>query len=232
MTRGGKTRGQVRSPDEPKSPRVPSAAHIHVDRRALPSAEERGSAQAAATAALNARGADWVLARAEVARWFEHARVGEKLIYAGGRLIQGETSLFVRTLYLEGEATLLQPRSASGGGFDYILQKRATAKAEAAPIAAAEADEAQDVILRRLKRCANLNMQCPSDAELAREAGLATRARAAWRLRKLEKAGTIKTRTTGDVAVPRVVTIVATGKQTKVPSSWAAFRRAVKEEIS
>jgi hypothetical protein len=71
---------------------------------------------------------------------------------------------------------LRQPRV--GNGFAYIVRKRPGAGAGAS-VSIEEADAATDAILRALKRAANFGQKCPTNLELARTAGLATRDQAA-----------------------------------------------------
>ena len=186
----------------------------------------------------------WVLPLAEVKSWFASARPGERLVYAHGpRLMHGETSRYVGQLALAGLADPVQPRSPGGIGFDFTVQKRSTAadavgSAARAGERAGEEDAAIDVILRALRRCANMGQRAPSNTELARAAGLATAAQAAWRLAKLHAAGKIRIRTvtTGKEAGWRVITIVGRGpsgdKSTKAPPSWERAAHQARQEVA
>lgn len=176
---------------------------------------------------------EWVLPRAQVEAWLETAAPGARLTYAHGRcLIQGDTSLFVRQLALDGIVDPAQPRAADGG-FDYTIQKRSS-RFEAPRSAAREAadDPALDVILRMFTREANFGERASSNRDLAKAAGLATRDQAAARVRKLIELGRIKTAAmdAGPYAGWRWVTITATGKSTRPPPTIAAARKEARQE--
>lgn len=172
----------------------------------------------------------WVLAAAEVERRFNAAADGETITYAEGQLQHGETSRYVMRLYEAGLADLRQPRVP--GGFEYIVRKRPGAASANAP-SPEESDDAAETILRALKRAANLGQRCPSDRDLAREAGLPTRDRAAWRIRKLVDAGLIKSSVEPGPDGPwRTVTIVETRKQTLLPPALRAVRRSIRQAAS
>lgn len=151
--------------------------------------------------------------------WALGAAKGERFTYCSAvDLIRGETTAKAAELYQRRLITTHQTRRA-GGGFDWFAVRTGfvVKKAEA------QRDPARDAILAALKRAANFNQACPSDADLARIAGLATRDQAAWRVRKLVEAGAITSTVAYDGGVPfRVVTIAASGKRTALPPKWAA----------
>lgn len=156
----------------------------------------------------------WVLPLAEVAGWFAAAAPGDTLRYACGPfLVQGQTSAFVRDKGLDGLAHPTQTRRDDCVGFDFKVRKLADAVAPAKP--PAEPDAALEAIFAIVERAAERERPCPSDTELARAAGLATRAQAAWRMTQLREAGRIASeKVTGRAGAERIVTIVATGKRT------------------
>lgn len=180
----------------------------------------------------------WVLPLGEVTSWLGQAAEGAVLLYAQGPfLIRGETSRAVRELYEQRQVELQQPRSASCAGFfDYKLKKLPPPPrlAQSNALGEAESDAALDKILAQFKREANLGKRASSDAELARLAGLATRDQAAWRVRKLVSSGSIRTQRVEDGPDVgwRIVTIVATGRQTAMPPSWADFRASVAASLA
>jgi len=127
----------------------------------------------------------------------------------------------------------VQPR-AGDGRFNYVIQKRSSSmetRAERVRDAEAE-DEALDAIFRALKRAANMGLPAPSNTELARSAGLATRDQAAWRVAKLIQKGLIRSMsvTSGPQAGARVITIVSSGRRTAAPESWQQAARDVRRE--
>jgi hypothetical protein len=172
----------------------------------------------------------WVLPLAEAQGWFKSAAIGEVLLYAGGpRLIQGETSHYFRDLALAGLAHPIQLRLTDRIGYEYEVRKLGDERPPAAP--PAEMDAALEAIFAAIERAAEDGARCPSDAELARAAGLATRAAAQGRVVQLRKARRILSEpVTGpfddaqDRQIGRVVTIVATGKRTRAPKGWGAPR--------
>jgi hypothetical protein len=167
----------------------------------------------------------WVMPLAEVAGWFAAADVGHVLVYARGPfLVQGATSAFVRDKALAGLAHPTQEPIRECVGNLYKVKKLGEAKPPAAPdpdCLFGAPDAAIETIFDLLERAAEQGRPCPSDAELARAAGLATRAQAQWRVTQLRKAGRIAS---APVAQPsdigRVVTIVASGKHTLAPKGW------------
>lgn len=172
----------------------------------------------------------WVLTRDEAERLFRAAEGGALITYAGGpNLLHGETSRYVHRLYEDGLADLRQPRGENG--FEFQLRKRpAVAEAMAGEPGFQEADPALDAIERALRRAANMELRCPSDTALAKEAGLTTRNAAAWRVNKLKKKGVIRTHVEEgpDGAPWRIVTIVETKKTTLLPPKLRAGRRSVR----
>lgn len=179
-----------------------------------------------ARAPLPFSGAQHVADGASLDAWVGHAGFGERLIYCSApSLIAGPGKAKALELEQLGLVRLAQQRRA-GGGFDYLMIR--SSKALRAPKAATAAgDPALETILRALKRAANFDRPCPSDAQLAALAELGTRAQAQWRIRKLVESGVIRSMivTEGGVA-HRVVTIAASGKRTALPPKWAALEAA------
>lgn len=161
------------------------------------------------------------------------AKAGDEMVYCEApELIRCGTSTRVRELAAE---RILRPhnRRREGGGWVFFVVR--TGYRPAAPRSAAEtalADAATDEIYRRLKRAANLDQPCPSDAELARGAGLESRKQAERRFRKLVDAGLIESMLAFEGGVrTRIVTIVATGKATAPPRKWLEMRKAALREV-
>lgn len=147
-------------------------------------------------------------------------------------LIRSETSARVNELAAEGLVRPHRTRRQGGGWEFYVVRTRKGMAARPDPVSAALADAPTDLIFRALKRAANLGMPCPTDTELARKAGLNSRDQAQWRVRKLIDLGLIQSTLAYEGGVPsRVVTIMATGKFTALPSKWAALWQAVEREL-
>ncbi len=154
--------------------------------------------------------------------WVAEAEEGARCVYARVETMVRHPRLRDRAQLLAGQGvvTLNATRHAAGDGlFDYIakrtfLRPPGAAPRIAAPVAAAESlesglDAAAALIFDELQRAARRGVRCPSDLDLAREAKLATRHQAAWRVRKLAAEGKIAIETlTGPDRLPwRVVTI-------------------------
>jgi hypothetical protein len=177
-------------------------------------------------------GPEWILPVATIAAWFERARPGDRLIYAHGRtLTHGETSAFVRDLALAGKADPVQPRSP--GGYDFVIQKRSSPVEQPRERRDAR-DEATETIYRAFVQAAEARQRAQSNTELAKAAGLATREQAAWRVKQLVRCGRIRLAsvTAGPDAGWRVVTIAATGRQTKLPPSWEGERAQAVRKVA
>lgn len=181
------------------------------------------------------RVSQWVLPVAEVEKWFERAQTGASLVYAKGEwLMQGATADFVRDLALAGVAHPLQPR-APEGGFHYTIKKLGEApEAEGAacrPRIGSD-DEALQTILRTFRRQANLGLRASTNPQLAKLAGLATTAQAAWRVTRLVELKLIRTQviTTGAHAGWRIVTIMGSGRSTLAPPNFERAKAQVRQE--
>jgi hypothetical protein len=162
------------------------------------------------------------------------ARPGERFIYAEVPFLRGgETADHARALAQAGFVTTHQERR-QGGGRNYFVQrtsKPSPTSRRGRP--ANELSEELDVIYRALKRAANLNQPCPTDAGLAKLAKLDTRDQAQWRIRVLVQRGLIESVVAYENCVPtRVVTITATGKTTALPTKWAALQSAAARDVA
>lgn len=152
----------------------------------------------------------WVLARRELDGWVERAAPGEVLVYMRGpRPIHGETLERVRVLAAEGRIEQLPQRRAEGCfGYEHRISRRLDPAVAKAMAGKPDFDGASKIIFEALQRCVERGRRAYSNRELARIAGLATRAQAAWRVRKLEESGRLATSTEMTAEGPwRVVTI-------------------------
>lgn len=168
------------------------------------------------------------------------AKPGDEFVYCEAPdLVRCETSTRARELVQAGVIRTHQRRRAGGGWEYFAVRTRYKPPAPVTPAAAALADPATDSIFRQMKRAANLNLPCPSDAQLARSAGLESRKQSAWRVRRLVDAGLIESTLAYEGGVPtRVVTIccgphagTAGGKFTALPKKWAALQAAAAREL-
>jgi hypothetical protein len=162
-----------------------------------------------------------VAAVEEIDAWLKKARKGDRFVYCTGPdLVRGPAAERAKALYMAGLVDLIQPRAAGCIGRDFIVERRGT-PLPAKDSAAAPDDDAMGVILDALTRAAQRGAPCPSDTELARAAGLATRNQAQWRVAKLRADGLIRSWTTGDQEIGRVVFVVAIDKWTRAPAGWS-----------
>jgi hypothetical protein len=158
-----------------------------------------------------------VAAVEEIDAWVRTAKKGDRFVYCSGpAIVHGPARDRAYALYQAGLVDLFAPLASGCAGRDYLLVRRAT------PLPSQEApgDAALDAILAALAAAAAADEPCPSNAALARAAALETREQAAWRVAKLKQDGFIRSWPTGDQQIPRVVTIVATGKTTRTPKGW------------
>jgi hypothetical protein len=171
--------------------------------------------------------------------WMRRAAAGEEFVYCEAPSpIRDETWLRAGELSRDGYVLTLSRRRA-GGGYVYFARRTGKAIARAIdPVEAALAEAATDIIFRALKRAANFELPCPSDAELARRAGLTIRQQAQQRVRKLIDLGLVESTLAYEGGVPsRVVRICAgahagsaAGKSTALPKKWAALQRAAERD--
>jgi hypothetical protein len=156
---------------------------------------------------------------AAIDAWVRRAKSGDRFTYCEApEPMRFDAWLRAPELEQQGLVHLRQERR-EGGGYRWFVVR--TAKAMQAPQSAAEkalADEATARIHADVCQAASQGRFCPSDAELARRAGLFSRDQAQWRVRRLVDAGVIKSELIYRAGVPtRVVTILATGKSTARP---------------
>jgi hypothetical protein len=143
----------------------------------------------------------------------------------------GDTWSRVTELAQQGFVTPLSSKRAGGGWVYSVARTRKRITRDQTPQEKALSDPATDTILRELKRAANFGQPCPSDAELARKAGLSSRHAAQFRVRQLITVGLIESTLAYEGGVPsRVVTIVGTGKFTALPKKWAALQQAAERD--
>lgn len=171
-----------------------------------------------------------------MAEWFAAAAPGAAMKYASGPGLD----------YREGAAQLAgewgragkvhpyQTRPPAGsdgrspGVTDYWVRRLARA---GEPVAAAapqpqslDAESPEGRVYALLRRCANLAQPCPSHEDIAERLNLRNRAEAAYRTQLLIDRGLIRVDWPARSG-PRIVTIVATGKQTAGTDSLTKHER-------
>lgn len=167
------------------------------------------------------------------------AAAGETFVYCEApQPMYGDTWSRVTELAQQGFVTPLSSKRAGGGWVYSVARTRKRITRDLTPQEKALSDPATDTIFRELKRAANFAQPCPSDAELARKAGLSSRHAAQFRVRQLIAVGLIESTLAYEGGVPsRVVTIVAGsqagsagGKFTALPKKWAALQAAAERD--
>ncbi len=153
-----------------------------------------------------------MLDAAGIIEWVRKAKAGDMAVYARGETLSREVATVTFRLAQQGLIDLAQRREHVGR--QYLMQRRskaydATRRARRSfPRASAET-----VILRMIEEAIRLGQPCPTNAEFAKEAGLAGGVTASYRLRKLVAAGKIVLVDHGPFE-RRVAVLVATGGQT------------------
>lgn len=150
-------------------------------------------------------------------RWADAAQAGDRIAYAHGPEPWRGHATFVLAgaLAAAGMVTLFQPRRPGSAIFDFIAERRA---ADVPPHAIetqlrATLDPEEDRVFALLRNLAAIGHSCPTDEAIAKRLGLSGADAASYRMRKLRAAGLIRVENRGPLK-PRVVTIVADGRQT------------------
>lgn len=158
----------------------------------------------------------------QLTRWVERAQPGDDIVYSTGARPGDTIGAAARALHESGVVALRSKRF--GGGFRFIALRLADPRpARRGPGAAprgrfvAAADDAKRttrMVLRVVTCAARRGEPCPTNAQLARIVGLKDAVAASYRMRRLVKAGAIIVEQPSPLE-RRVVTIVATGQQTR-----------------
>lgn len=172
----------------------------------------------------------FVMAVSDVEAWARGAADGERLIYMRGLAPARGTATFLLIQdYAAGGLVAHLPQAvvtdaATGARETLWSVARKRGGGEAAParsttlagcaVPDAEREERMDAILRALRRAANMGMVAPTNGELAKSLGLKDADAARYLVNRLVAAGAIKVADQGPRA-RRIVTIVATGRETK-----------------
>lgn len=151
--------------------------------------------------------------------WVARAMPGEDVAYATGERPDRSIAPFAAQLREAGLVALTAKRV--GREFRFIAQRRAGSIERLAPVRRFNRGQyrergqrtSETMILRALNRAADRGLPCPTNAELARVAGLSGAIAASYRMRRLVAAGKIRVEEPSPLE-RRVVTIVATGKTT------------------
>lgn len=152
--------------------------------------------------------------------WVEGAAPGDDVVYATGVRPAEGIGAVVRSLHEKGLVTMTSKRGADG--FRFIAQRLANPRQQRGPehrgrFAKREIKgrrTAERLILKILTTAAAKGQACPTNAELAKRAGLSGAVAASYRVRRLVQSGAIVVEEPSPLE-RRVVTIVATGAQTR-----------------
>jgi hypothetical protein len=179
-------------------------------------------------------GMERVVPMRELDAFVATAGPGDRFVYAEVPFLRGgETADHARSLAQEGYVTTHQERRQGGGRNYFVMRTRKPAATSRRGRPPNNLSEELDTIFRAIKRAANLNQPCPTDSELAKLAGLASRDQAQWRVRELIRKGLIESVLAYENCVPmRVVTITATGRTTALPTKWAALQTAAARDAA
>jgi hypothetical protein len=159
--------------------------------------------------------------RDALAAWFDRARAGERQLYARGPALdpRHEVPLMVRDWHTTGEATLVQGRDPATRELMYYVVRCRPQPAEPSARRVAVDDEWRETpegrIFLTLVRAANMGQPCPSNADLAKVAGLRDADQARYVLyEKLAKGGRVQIVPNKTGRGGRVVKILETGRVT------------------
>jgi len=155
-----------------------------------------------------------IVTAAEITVWLLTARPGDRFVYCTGpAMLPGPTQELLAELRRAERVRTHQRRI--DGRLEHFMVLREAGRAPVEVVTAKVADMATEKIYAAIARAARRGRRCPSDRELARIAGLATRNQASWRLRQLVEAGRVKLETVpGPDRLPWRVAI-AGGRRTK-----------------
>jgi hypothetical protein len=167
------------------------------------------------------------------------AEAGNEFVYCEAPSpMHGDTWTRAGELAQQGLIRTHQRRRPGGGWQYYAVRTGRSLPREVNAQDKILADRATAAIFAQLKREANMGQPCSSDTDLARHAGLTTRAQAQWRVRGLVIAGLIESQLVYEAGVPsRVITIARTrhaggaaDKTTALPKKWASLRAAAQRD--
>lgn len=151
--------------------------------------------------------------------WVERAKPGDDVVYAEGARPGDVIGGVVRSLKDAGLVTMTSKRV--DGRLRFIAQRLTDPRPTAVPakrgrftLGANDATMTTRAVLRILSQAAARGLPCPTNAELAARVGLAGAVAASYRVRRLVQLGKISVEEPSPIE-RRVVTIVATGKQTR-----------------
>lgn len=160
--------------------------------------------------------------RTELEEWFARARAGERHVYARGPGLDGrhEVPMLVRDWIATGEATASQGRDPATRDCIYFVTRCRPQPADDGARRRVSVDDewretAEGKVYLALVRAANFGMECPTNGDLAKAAGLRDADAARYVLyEKLVKGGHVEILPTAGTRGQRVVRIMATGQLT------------------
>ncbi|WP_294195882.1 hypothetical protein [uncultured Sphingomonas sp.] len=150
--------------------------------------------------------------------WLDGADVGATLIVAWGGVPPRKLPIWDAAAAADRDGLVrLHHKRRDGGGWNYVAVRAdppIVVGRKAPPRSAIDDEDPTEIVFRALKRAANFGQPCPTNADLARAAGLRDAVAASYRVRLLRQAKRIVIDEQGP-GQPRIVTIVGTGKSTK-----------------
>lgn len=158
----------------------------------------------------------WVLPEGAIEAWAAQARPGDELVYAHIPRLPHRSAAAARVRAMEEKKlVLLYQRAAEPGTFDYVARARARRPSAPPPVARIatpmlDGDGAR--VLQAIRFHAARGLPCPSNAAIARIAGLRDRMQASHAVAKLAKLGFVTVEMVGPS--DRIITIVGSGERT------------------
>lgn len=149
-----------------------------------------------------------------ILEWVRRAQAGDAVVYARGETISRAVSAVAVRMSDQGLVDLTRRRE--GRGWQFLMQRRAKPFALAADRRRGRnygRTSAETAILRMISDAIRYRRPCPTNAEIAAEAGLSGGLAASYRLRKLVAAGKIALIDNGP-RERRVAVLIATGQAT------------------
>ena len=145
--------------------------------------------------------------------WLRFSSAGDRIEYATGPIEPRSLPIWkrVQDAAASGDVAPLRVRRA-GGGWQWLAERK-TGRRVAEESVPGDCAADQERLLRLLRRCANMAMACPTNAEAAELLGLKNADRVRYLIRKLVEGRHIAVIDNGPNE-RRVIRILANGKST------------------
>jgi hypothetical protein len=148
---------------------------------------------------------------AELLAWAACAKIGERFVYAVGRVEPRSDPIWRLAGSLADARRVTLVRDRRGDGLIEFIAERI--RETPRPVVIVQTDDDDDAVLRAIRRRLNLRLPMATNAELARECSLKDANRASYVLRRLIARGVIQIVEMGPKQ-RRIVTLMATRQKT------------------